>query len=116
MPTYDITPTTAGIDLKATRDFVRLDSLPIHYLDATSSAATSSTDPETAAQQLATAGYWTIAYKTPAGQPIQCIPDGASFLWRAQPRSDKYWITAASLDAVLALTQRWARTDLLPPN
>ncbi len=67
----------SDIDPGASTHLVRLSSLPLCYVrrswgkDLTSRT---SVDPETAGEQLAIAGYSVVAFVTPTGRDVQCVP------------------------------------------
>ncbi len=126
-------PLDVGFDCRVTHHLVRLSTLPLRYLDRDGRQQVTSLDPESAAEELARAGYSVVAYETATSRDVQCTPAeqapaGATAdvdpdatptftwmgnVWSCQARNDNYWCVGPSLTSAITRAG-WTLSELRP--
>jgi len=136
MSPASLLPIDVGFDLRVLHMLVRLTELPVRYMIGTgesSRKAITSPDRESAAEQLARAGYSVVAFETSTGRDVQCTPRAEApvgagadvdpdatpgftwtgIVWSVQARNDNYWCNGPSLTSAITRAG-WTLSELRP--
>jgi hypothetical protein len=102
-----------GFDPRTTGHLVRIEYIPVRYMDGAKPTVTTTRDVEAIGEELARAGYSVVVAATTNGRDIQCTPQTEAPAgdwpkrkwtgpaWAVQARGDNYWCVGPSLTAVL---------------
>jgi hypothetical protein len=112
-----------GFDPRTTGHLVRIEYIPVKYMDGAKPTVTTTRDVEALAEELARAGYSVVVARTANGRDVQCSPQDAAPAgdwpqytwtgpaWAVQARNDNYWVVGPSLTAVLT-SSGWRDSEI----